>query len=148
MTASRELEGEKAGAAAGVERVERASAGQNKLEDAVPGRALRWSADAVAEVLIEVRRPSIPMGRDLSPDEVGLAACLARAHLPASQIDEPVGKRRREIVAPATVVQVAYEGIRKIRLEPVTHFDPESLAAHVVEEQDRRDGDPGGLRAR
>jgi len=47
MTAGRELEGEEPGAAAGVERVQLASAAEDEVEDAVPRGALRrsqWAA--------------------------------------------------------------------------------------------------------
>src|SRR5207302_926390 len=54
MTAGHELEGQEAGAAAGVERVERRSAGEDEVEDTVPGGTLGGGADAVAEVLVEV----------------------------------------------------------------------------------------------
>src|SRR6266496_3416422 len=48
MAAGRELEGEEAGAAAGIERLERTSAPEDEVEDAVPGGALGGRADAVA----------------------------------------------------------------------------------------------------
>ena len=54
MTAGRELEGEETGAAAGVERVERAAPPEDEIEDAVPGGALGRGADTVAEILVEV----------------------------------------------------------------------------------------------
>ena len=70
MTAGRQLEGEKPRAAAGVERVDAGAGGKDKIEDAIPGRALGRRADAVAEVLVEVRRPPIPVGGDLPLDHV------------------------------------------------------------------------------
>jgi hypothetical protein len=70
MTEGRQLEAEKPRAAAGVERVDAAAGGKDEIEDAVPGRALGGRADAVAEVLVEVRRPPIPVGGDLSLDDV------------------------------------------------------------------------------
>jgi len=70
MTAGRELEGEEAGAAARIERVEYASASEDEIEDAVPGGALGGRADAVAKVVVEAWRPPIPMGRDLLLDDV------------------------------------------------------------------------------
>jgi hypothetical protein len=73
MAAGRELEGEEAGSAPGVERVERAPAGEDEIENSVPGGALGGGADAVAEILVEVRRPPIPVGRDLLLDDVSLA---------------------------------------------------------------------------
>ena len=72
MAAARELETEKAGAAAGIERVERVPAAEDKIENAVPGGALGRGADAVAEILVEMRRASSPMGGDLLLDRVGL----------------------------------------------------------------------------
>src|SRR2546425_3167395 len=65
MAAGRELEREEPGAATGVKRVKRASAREDKSEDAVPGSALGGGADAVSEVLVEVGRPPIPMSGDL-----------------------------------------------------------------------------------
>jgi hypothetical protein len=73
MAPGRQLEAEKAGAAAGIERIELAAPRQDEIEDAVPGSALRGSADAVAEVLVEVRCPPIPVGGDLLLDRVCLA---------------------------------------------------------------------------
>ena len=73
MPAGRQLEAEKAGAAAGIERVERAPPREDEIEDAVPGCALRGRANAVAEVLVEVRCPPIPVGGDLLLDRVCLA---------------------------------------------------------------------------
>src|SRR6266851_313696 len=70
MPAARELEGEESGAAAGVERVEPASGGKDQIEDTIPGGALGGRADAVAKVLVEVRRPPIPVGGDLLLDDV------------------------------------------------------------------------------
>jgi hypothetical protein len=70
MTAGRELEGEEAGAAAGIERVEHASAREDEIEDAIPGGALRRRADAVAKVVVEARRPPIPVGGDLLLDDL------------------------------------------------------------------------------
>ena len=70
MPAGRQLEAEEAGATAGVECVEPGSAREDQIEDAVPGGALSGGADAVAEVLVEVRCPPIPMGRDLLLDDV------------------------------------------------------------------------------
>ena len=69
MPARGQLEGEKAGAAAGVQRVQRGAAAQHEVEDAVPGGALVGRADAVAEVLVEGRRPPVPVRRDLLLDD-------------------------------------------------------------------------------
>jgi hypothetical protein len=77
MAPGRQLEAEKAGAAAGIERIEVAAPREDEIEDAVLGSALRGSADAVAEVLVEVRCPPIPVGGDLLLDRV----CLAGDHL-------------------------------------------------------------------
>src|SRR5262249_15754840 len=68
MPTSRQLEAEEAGAAAGVEHAEPASSGKNEIEDAIPRGALGGRADAVTEILVEVRRPPIPVGGDLSLD--------------------------------------------------------------------------------
>src|SRR5207247_6401567 len=81
MAAGRELEGEEAGAAAGIERLERTSAHEDEVEDAVPGGALGGRADAVAEVLVEVRRPPLPVGGDLSLDDVSHYAFSLSARL-------------------------------------------------------------------
>src|SRR5262249_59538318 len=72
MAARRELEGEKAGAAADVERVELSARGDDEVEDAIPRGALALCANAVAEVCIEPGRPPVPVGRDLLLDDVGL----------------------------------------------------------------------------
>src|SRR5262249_6107357 len=70
MAPGLELEGQEAGAAPGVERVEGAPSGEDEIEDAVPRRALAGRLDAVAKVLVEVRRPPAPMGGDLALDRV------------------------------------------------------------------------------
>ena len=72
MAPGRQLEAEKPGAAAGIERVQVAAPREDEIEDAVPGSALRGRADAVAEVLVEVRCPPIPVGGDLLLDRVCL----------------------------------------------------------------------------
>jgi hypothetical protein len=74
MTTRRELEGEKAGAAANVERVERAPVREDESEDAIPRGPLGRRADAVAEILVEARGPTIPVGGDLLLDGVSQAA--------------------------------------------------------------------------
>src|SRR5256885_14797146 len=56
MAARRELEDEKAGAAADVERVELAAGGNHEVEDAIPRGALGRRADAVAEICVESGR--------------------------------------------------------------------------------------------
>src|SRR5262245_66348010 len=53
MATRRELEGEKAGAAADVESVEPAPVRENESEDAIPRRPLGRRADAVAEIFVE-----------------------------------------------------------------------------------------------
>src|ERR1700716_3948999 len=73
MPTGRQFEGEEAGAATGVERVERPFAREDEIEDAVPSGAFGGRADAMAEVLVEVRCPSIPMGSDLLLDDIGSA---------------------------------------------------------------------------
>src|SRR5437870_9448322 len=72
MPTGRELEAEESGAATGVERLELAAAGQHQIEDAIPRGALGRRADAVAEVLVEVRRPPVPVGGDLLLDVHGI----------------------------------------------------------------------------
>ena len=72
MPARGELEAEKPGAAAEIERVERAVRRQHQAENAVPRGALGRGADAVAEILVEMRRPPVPMGGDLLFDRVGM----------------------------------------------------------------------------
>src|SRR5215813_14119939 len=73
MTARGKLETEKAGTAARIERLEHASPSEDKIKGAVPSGALGRRADAVAEALIEVRCPPIPMGRDPLLDDVSSA---------------------------------------------------------------------------
>ncbi len=80
MTPGRELEGEKPGAAADVERVEGAAAGEHEIEDAIPRSPLGGRADAVAEVLVEARGAPIPVGGDLLLDDVSQAGLTAAAH--------------------------------------------------------------------
>jgi len=82
VAAGRELEREEPGAAAGIERVERPAAGEDQIEDAVPRGALVARADAVAEVVVEGRRPPIPVGGDLLLDDVSQAGLTAAAHGP------------------------------------------------------------------
>ncbi len=72
MSARRQLQAQKSGAAAEVERIERTSIRQNQAENAVPGGALGRGADAVAEILVEMRRPPVPMGGHLLFDPVGM----------------------------------------------------------------------------
>jgi hypothetical protein len=71
MSAGREFEAQKAGTAADVERRESAGGREDQIEDTVPGGPLGWGADAMAEILIEVRRPSVPMSGDQLFDRVG-----------------------------------------------------------------------------
>ena len=59
---------EKAGAAAGVERVERGPAAARRGRGCGPRRRARRRADAVAEILVEGRRPPVPVGGDLLLD--------------------------------------------------------------------------------
>src|ERR1700751_3154659 len=85
VTARGKLEREEAGAAADIERVERASCREHEIEDAIPGGALGGRADAVAEVLVELRRSPLPVGGDLLLDLVvwfgahAISLALARA---------------------------------------------------------------------
>jgi hypothetical protein len=59
-------------AAADIERIERRASADDKFEDAVPGGALGWGADAVPEIAVEPERAPVPMRRDLLLDLVGL----------------------------------------------------------------------------
>ena len=72
MAARSEFEGEKTGAAADIERIQRAAGGHHEVEDAVPGGAFGRRLDAVAEILVEMRRPAVPMGRDLLLYRIGV----------------------------------------------------------------------------
>ena len=65
VPAGSEFDAEEPGAAAEIERIEHAPARQDQAEDAVPRGALGRGADAVAEILVEMRRPPIPMRGDL-----------------------------------------------------------------------------------
>ena len=72
VPARRELQTEKTGAGAHVERVQCALRPQDEPEDAIPRRVLGRRADAVAEILVEMRRPPVPMGGDLLFDRIGM----------------------------------------------------------------------------
>ena len=72
MATGCEFEAQKAGAAADVERLERTGGREDQIENTVLGSALGRGADAMAEILVEVRRPSVPMSGDLLFDRVGL----------------------------------------------------------------------------
>src|SRR5262249_34986262 len=65
-----ELEAQEAGAAADVERVERTTAGEDEVQDAIPGGAFGGRADAVTEVLVESRSAAVPVRRDLLLDGI------------------------------------------------------------------------------
>ena len=93
VTAARQFEAQKPGAAAGIERVERAAAADHQIEDAVPGGALGIGADAVAEIGIEPGGPPAPMGRDLLLNLIG----LRHAHVPHFS---PVSSARASSVSP------------------------------------------------
>src|SRR5439155_24410129 len=80
MAPAGELEGEKAGAAPGVERVEPAAGRKNEIEDAIPRGALGRRADAVAEVFVESGRPPVPVRGDLLLDDVRWAGLAGGAH--------------------------------------------------------------------
>jgi len=60
----RELQSEEASSTARVERMQRPSPSEDEIENAIPGGALGRRANTVAEVLIEVGCPAVPMGRD------------------------------------------------------------------------------------
>ena len=49
-----------------------AATGQNEIKNAVPRGALRGGADAVSEILVEIRRPPAPMRGDLLFHRIGL----------------------------------------------------------------------------
>ena len=70
MAARCQIEREEPGAAADVERVESSVDAKDAVEDPVPGRALGRLADAVAEVLVEVRCAPISVRGDLLLDGV------------------------------------------------------------------------------
>ena len=63
-------------------------AGSDEIEDPVPGGALGGRANAVAEVLVELRRSPFPVGRDLLLDLVvsvgGHAMSLSLARVRAA----------------------------------------------------------------
>src|SRR5262245_20120682 len=65
MTAAGELEREKAGAAADVERIDLPTGRKDEIEDAIPRRALARRLDAVSEFCVESRRPPVPVRRHL-----------------------------------------------------------------------------------
>ena len=64
MPTRRELQSEEASSTARVERMQRPSPSEDEIENAIPGGALGRRANTVAEVLIEVGCPAVPMGRD------------------------------------------------------------------------------------
>jgi hypothetical protein len=72
MSAGSQFNAKKAGATADIERVESADCREHHIENAVPGGALGRGAYAMAEILIEMRRPLVPMSRDQLFDGVGL----------------------------------------------------------------------------
>ena len=70
MPAGGKFEAQKPGAATGVERVESPPRRQCETEDPVPCRMFGGGADAVPEILIEMRRTPVPMSRDLLFDRI------------------------------------------------------------------------------
>src|SRR5215469_4859377 len=72
MAASHELEAEEPGAATDIEDIERAPLRHREVEDTVPGGALSRGADAMSEILVEMRRPTIPVRGDLLFYDIGL----------------------------------------------------------------------------
>jgi hypothetical protein len=72
MTARRQFEAQKAGAAADIERLQPAMPAVHQSHDPVPGGTLGGGGDAVAEILVEMRRAPIPMGGDLLLDRIGM----------------------------------------------------------------------------
>src|SRR5438034_5567398 len=61
MTARDELEAEEARAAAGIECIEGSPAGEHEIENSVPGGALSFGTDAVAEILVKICGPPAPV---------------------------------------------------------------------------------------
>src|SRR4029453_15068396 len=100
MTSSSELEGEKAGAAADVERVERASVREDESEDAIPRRALGGRADAMAEIFVEAGRPTIPVGGDLLFEGGSQAAAHGDYTFSMTSIWTPSGASRKQTRRP------------------------------------------------
>ena len=100
MTTGRELEGEKPGAAADVERVERASVCEDEGEDAIPRGPLGRRADAVAEIFVEARGPTIPVGGDLLLDDVSQAAAHEDYTFSMTSICTPSGASRKQTRRP------------------------------------------------
>src|SRR5207302_1144732 len=99
MPAGRELEGEEPRAAAGVERVERASGGKDQIEDTIPGGALGGRADAVAKVLVEVRRAPIPVGGDPLLDGVSHYPFLLRPPWPPARSRPACGRSTEALMS-------------------------------------------------
>ena len=130
MTAGRELEAQKAGAAAGVERVERTAPREHEIEDAIPGGALGGRADAVAKAVVEPRRPPAPMGGDLLFDEIS----LARTHTTAPLRETDDRSQRFELFG------IARDGVEKEMvgahrdqfLEPLAHLLRRAVDARGV----------------
>ena len=65
VPAGGKFEAQKPGAATGVERVESSPRRQCETEDPIPCRMFGGGADAVPEILVEMRRTPVPMSRDL-----------------------------------------------------------------------------------
>src|SRR5262249_12651916 len=103
VAARGKLEREKPGPASDVERVERAPGGDDEIEDPIPRPSFRSGADAVAEVLVELRRPSFPVGRDLLLDDV----VFARAHARSAPFDVLPRTARRSGFAGGRCLRVA-----------------------------------------
>src|SRR5215469_16201667 len=72
MAASCQLEAEEPSAATYIEDIERAPLLHREVEDTVPGGALSRGTDAVSEILVEMRRPTIPVRDDLLFYDIGL----------------------------------------------------------------------------
>ena len=70
MPADGKFEAQKPGAATGVERVECSPRRQCETEDPIPCRMFGGGADAVPEILVEMRRTPVPMSRDLLFDRI------------------------------------------------------------------------------
>ena len=71
VTARRQFQRQKPGAAADIERLKAVAAAYRQREHAVPRRALFVAADAMAEIRVEIGRPPAPMRGDILLDDIG-----------------------------------------------------------------------------
>jgi hypothetical protein len=82
MAASYQFEAEESSAATDIEDIERAPLRHREVKDTVPGGALSRGTDAVPEIFVEMRRPTIPVRGDLLFYDIG----LNDAHAPHSSL--------------------------------------------------------------